>query len=106
MTAIHAVYENGVFVPKQPVSLPEGAEVTVEVTPPTVEVEESALEREIRWLTSRTPEEILTARERLEKISRPPTPLPPGKTLPDMVEGKWPGDETDEQIREALEKLS
>jgi predicted DNA-binding antitoxin AbrB/MazE fold protein len=103
MTAIQAVYENGVFRPKQPMSLPEGAEVTVAVTPPA---EETPLEREIRRLTSRTPEEIIAAREELERISRPARPLPPGKTLSDMVEGKWPGDETDEQIREALERLS
>ncbi len=103
MSTIQAVYENGVFKPKVPVSLPDGCEVTVEVPTPA---EESALEREIRWLTSRTPEEIMKTRDELERISRPPTPLPPGKTLSDMVEGKWPGDETDEQIREALEKLS
>ena len=103
MSTIQAVYENGVFKPKVPVSLPDGCEVTVEVTPPEVN---GALEREIRWLTSRTPEEVAATIERLDKISRPPTPLPPGKTLSDMVEGTWPGDETDEQIREALEKLS
>ena len=89
MSAIQAVYQNGVFKPKQPVELPEGCEVTVSPAPPPAE--ESALEREIRWLTSRTPEEIMAAREELRKASRPPRPLPPGKTLSDMVEGKWPG---------------
>ena len=33
-------------------------------------------------------------------------PLPPGKTLEDMIAGKWPGNETDEQINTALEDLS
>jgi predicted DNA-binding antitoxin AbrB/MazE fold protein len=103
MSTIQAVYEDGVFKPKEPVNLPDGCEVTVEVIPPN---DNPALEREIRWLTSRTPEEVAATIERLDNISRPPTPLPPGKTLSDMVEGTWPGDETDEQIREALEKLS
>jgi predicted DNA-binding antitoxin AbrB/MazE fold protein len=100
MPTIKAVYQNGVFTPKEPVSLPEGAEVTVEMAT------ESALEREIRWATSRTPEDIEEARERIKSLSRPARPLPEGKTLADMVEGKWPGDETDEQIYEALERLS
>ena len=104
-TSIQAVYENGVFRPTQPVALPEGCEVTVEPTTPPP-VEESALEREIRRLTSRTPEQIEEARARILKNSRPARPLPEGKTLSDMVEGKWPGDETDEQVREALERLS
>jgi hypothetical protein len=64
------------------------------------------LQQEIAWLTNRTPEEIEETRRRLIALSPPPTPIPEGKTLSDMVEGKWPGDETDEQIREALERLS
>ena len=106
MAIIHAIYENGVFKPKGPVSLPEGAEVVFE--PQAVE-EPTALEREIAWAESlkhRTPEEIEEARRRIDARSPPPRPLPPGKTLSDMVEGTWPGDETDEQIREALERLS
>ncbi len=91
------------FKPKEPVNLPEGSEVTVEVTPPG---ENPALERAILWLTSRTPEEILKTREELTKASRPARPLPPGKTLTEVVQALWPGDETDEQVREALEKLS
>jgi hypothetical protein len=30
MKTIHAIYENGVFRPTEPVDLPEGSEVTVE----------------------------------------------------------------------------
>lgn len=100
MPTIQAVYLNGVFKPKEPVSLPEGCEVTVEP------VADSPLAREIRWATSRTPEQIEQARERLLKASRPARPLPEGKTLADVVEGQWPGDETDEQVRDALERLS
>ena len=32
--------------------------------------------------------------------------LPEGKTLEDVVVGMWPGDETDEEIFAALERLS
>lgn len=103
MSSIQAVYQDGVFKPKQPVNLPDGCEVTVEVTPPE---DNPALEREIRWLMNRTPEEIMAARERILKASRPPRPLPEGKTLTEVVQALWPGDETDEQVREALEKLS
>lgn len=55
---------------------------------------------------NRTPEEILAARERAFAASRPPDPLPPGKTWVDVVVGQWPGDETDEEIRDLLRKLS
>lgn len=37
MSTIQAVYENGVFKPKVPVSLPDGCEVTVEVPTPAEE---------------------------------------------------------------------
>jgi predicted DNA-binding antitoxin AbrB/MazE fold protein len=33
MKTIHAVYENGVFRPPDPVDLPEGTEVRIEVKP-------------------------------------------------------------------------
>jgi len=102
MPTIQAVYQNGVFKPMKPVSLPEGCEVSVELTGDT----ETPLDRELGWLTSRTPEQMEAARERLLKASRPARPLPDGKTLADMVEGQWPGDETDEQVRDALERLS
>jgi hypothetical protein len=55
---------------------------------------------------NRTPEEIEAAREEAFRHVIPGLPLPPGKTLEDMVAGKWPGDETDEEIAAALEQLS
>jgi hypothetical protein len=56
--------------------------------------------------TNRTDEEVTAARTRLIQASPSPRELPEGKTLEDVVTGKWPGDETDEQIFEALRKLS
>ncbi len=65
-----------------------------------------ALAKAIAKLLNRTPEEVEAARVRLFKSSRPPRPLPEGKTLEDVLAGQWPGDETDEQVYEALRKLS
>ena len=55
---------------------------------------------------NRTPEAIAQARARLLQASKAPRELPEGKTLEDVIMGQWPGDKTDEQILEALEKLS
>ena len=55
---------------------------------------------------SRTHEEIQSARDRIFAASPLPMPLPEGKTIFDMVEGMWPGDETDEEIERWLEELS
>lgn len=106
MAIIRAIYENGVFRPTQPVSLPEGAEVVLEFEEV---VEPNILTQEIAWaesLKNRTDAELEEDRRRLFAMSPPPRPIPEGKTLSDMVEGTWPGDETDEQINEALKKLS
>jgi len=65
-----------------------------------------ALEHAIAKLLSRTPEEVEQARARIFQVSRPPRPLPEGKTLYDVVCGQWPGDETDEEVFEALKRLS
>jgi hypothetical protein len=65
-----------------------------------------ALKKAISSFFNRTPEELEQARERLLNASRPPRPLPEGQTLVDAVSGKWPGDETDEEVFEALRKLS
>lgn len=65
-----------------------------------------ALARAIAKMTSRTPEEIAAAQQRAIQASRPPRPLPEGKTLLDVIGGRWPGDETDEEVFEALRRLS
>jgi hypothetical protein len=72
----------------------------------TAEGDTETLETAIAKMTSRTPEEIAAARERLLAASPQPRELPMGQTIFDAVMGKWPGDETDEQIFEALERLS
>ena len=107
MGTIHAIYEDGVFKPKEPVSLPEACEVEFEprvVTAPDAPT--TRLEQELAWLANRSEADKEEAQRRLSALTPPPTPIPEGKTLSDMVEGKWPGDETDEQIRAALERLS
>ncbi len=58
-----------------------------------------------RW-ANRTPEQVLADRAEAMKYLKPARPLPPGKTLDDMVCGSWPGDETDEEVNRALEELS
>jgi len=58
-----------------------------------------------RW-ANRTPEQILIDREAAMKYLKPARPLPPGTTFFEVVQGTWPGDETDEEVNRALEALS
>ena len=102
MTVIQAVYADGVLTPREPLNLPEGSVLDVVLPKPQM----TALERELDWLMHRTSEDIQAACDRIDATSTPPRPLPPGKTLADMVQGTWPGEETDEEIRDILEKLS
>lgn len=108
MNTIHAIYENGIFKPTEPVALPEACEVELRIVSPLPE-EPSILEQELAWLEglkNRSEKELEEYGRRLDSLSPPPRPIPEGKTLSDMVEGRWPGDETDEQINEALKRLS
>lgn len=68
--------------------------------------EPTALDLAVYEMTHRTPEQIAQAQARALEMYKPRRVVPPGKTLADMVSGKWPGDETDEQIDAALEELS
>lgn len=70
------------------------------------ESEYQTYEEALAKATTRTPEDIAAARDRLLQASPPPRELPEGKTLEDVILGQWPGDETDEEIWAALEKLS
>ncbi len=58
----------------------------------------------ITWLTDRTSADVEAARNRL--LGQPVHSLPPGKSLVETVEGTWPGDESDEVVRAALDRLS
>ena len=58
-----------------------------------------------RW-ANRTPEQKAIDRAEAMKYLRPGRPLPEGKTFDDVVRGRWPGDETDEEVNRALEELS
>ncbi len=70
------------------------------------ESDPEALTRAVLAMTSRTPEQINAAQEKAEELIKPGRPLPPGMTIFDVVAGKWPGDETDQEIAQALERLS
>lgn len=70
------------------------------------DIDADALERAIAQMMNRTPEEIEETRARLFREMEPPHPLPPGKTLFDVIRGQWPGDESDEEVLTALAKLS
>jgi hypothetical protein len=72
------------------------------------EVDDSleAIAKAVACIRGRTHEQMLIDRQRILGLTPDPRPIPQGKTLFDVVEGTWPGDESDEQIRESLEKLS
>ncbi len=65
-----------------------------------------ALDAALDRLANRTPEQKQADREKLMKTARKARPLPEGKTFFEVVQGTWPGDETDEQILKALDELS
>jgi hypothetical protein len=66
----------------------------------------TALDAAVLRTTNRSPEEIEAARTTVLATARPARPLPPGKTWLEVISGQWPGDESDEQIKTALDELS
>ncbi len=70
------------------------------------DIDPDALARAVAQMINRTPEEIAAAQARAIQEFQPENQLPPGQTIFDAVCGKWPGDETDEEVYRALEKLS
>jgi hypothetical protein len=68
--------------------------------------ESDPLVQAIARLAARTPEEIARARSEARAALVPARPLPDGMTLLDAVGGKWPGDESDEEIAAALDRVS
>ncbi len=79
---------------------------TLTDNPPAPPVDPGELSEGVKRLINRTPEQKLADRAEAMKYVRKGRPLPPGKTFFEVIEGTWLGDETDEQIHEALEKLS
>lgn len=70
------------------------------------EMEKNYFAEAIQRAITRTPEQIVASRGSILKASPTPREIPAGKTLEDMVAGTWPGDETDEEIEDALRRLS
>jgi hypothetical protein len=64
------------------------------------------LDEAISRMARRSREEVAQAQRRAMGTYPPARPLPPGKTLADVIAGQWPGDETDEQVQAALDELS
>jgi hypothetical protein len=64
------------------------------------------LDQGVEWLTSRGAAEVQAARERIFGAAPAPRELPAGKSVVDVVEGKWPGDENDAEVRDALDRIS
>lgn len=69
-------------------------------------LEDDLLECALRQVRDETPEErtlrIAAARAKV----RPGQTLPRGQKLDDAVFGRWPGTETDDEVRAALDRLS
>jgi hypothetical protein len=64
------------------------------------------LRQGLEWLAGRGPDDVHAARQRILGSSPPPRDIPAGKTVLDVIEGKWPGTETDAEIRDALGRTS
>ena len=110
---LEVIYKGGGFFPLTPLQgIVEGDKVKIsllKIVRPSEDVTDedpSVLDRAIAKMMNRTPEEIEATRARLFAEMVPPREIPEGKTLEDMICGKWPGDETDEEVLRALEKLS
>jgi hypothetical protein len=65
-----------------------------------------ALSRAIAQIRTRSPQEKEDISHRILAQARQPKALPQGKTLSDMVVGKWPGTETEPEIAQLLQELS
>ena len=109
---IEAIYKGGTLVLPHPLEdVSEGDKVRISLLNivraiPEADEDPDALARAIARLTRRTPEEIEATRARLVAEMEPPRPLPLGQTLEDVICGQWPGPETDEEVLQALGKLS
>ncbi|MEK7832433.1 MAG: hypothetical protein AAB401_15185, partial [Acidobacteriota bacterium] len=64
-----------------------------------------SLSRAIATMKSRSPGEVAAMREKVLAASNAPLPLPEGKTIFDVIPSIR-GEETDDEVFEALERLS
>ncbi len=62
--------------------------------------------RALAQMKTRTPTETAAVREKMFRLAKPPRHLPENESIIDVVFGKIPGDETDEEVFTALQKLS
>jgi hypothetical protein len=60
----------------------------------------------ISYMKNRTPEQIAATRERLRVGTTPPRPLPPGKTLEDVIVGQVDFGVSDEELARILKEVS
>jgi hypothetical protein len=51
-------------------------------------------------------EQVPRPRPRSIEELKPRTPVPPGANVMDLIWGRWPGDESEEEVLKALEELS
>lgn len=65
-----------------------------------------AFEQRINAMKRRTPEQIAEARARVLAGSPEPRPLPPGKTLEEVIVGQLADDRSEAEVLAALEELS
>jgi hypothetical protein len=78
----------------------------VDALPPMTPAERAAKLDEMKQRLARTPEQAEAARLALMAKARSARPLPLGKTLVEVVQALWPGDETDEEVRQTLDEIS
>ena len=84
----------------------EQAETVSDAAPVAQDTMSDALREAVAKMMNRTPEERAAAQAYALATYKPRRLPPPGMTIFDVISGKWPGDETDEQIEAALEELS
>lgn len=65
-----------------------------------------AFSRAFAQMKNRTPSEIAAVCEKIFRFAKPPRHLPENESIIDVVFGKISGDETDEEVFTALQKLS
>ena len=65
-----------------------------------------SFEQRISAMISRTPEQIAEARARVLAGSPEPRPLPPGKSLEEVIVGQLADDRSEAEVLAVLEELS